>query len=52
MKNASTLGYFNSAQAIADYADVLIHVKKTLHAKYSPVIVLGGSYGGSKSVLV
>ncbi|XP_023541432.1 lysosomal Pro-X carboxypeptidase-like [Cucurbita pepo subsp. pepo] len=46
LKNASTLGYFNSAQAIADYADVLIHVKKTLHAKYSPVIVLGGSYGG------
>ncbi|XP_022933063.1 lysosomal Pro-X carboxypeptidase-like [Cucurbita moschata] len=46
LKNASTLGYFNSAQAIADYADVLIHVKKELHAKDSPVIVLGGSYGG------
>ncbi|KAG6601675.1 Lysosomal Pro-X carboxypeptidase, partial [Cucurbita argyrosperma subsp. sororia] len=46
LKNASTLGYFNSAQAIADYADVLIHVKKELNAKDSPVIVLGGSYGG------
>ncbi|KAG6570833.1 Lysosomal Pro-X carboxypeptidase, partial [Cucurbita argyrosperma subsp. sororia] len=46
LKNASTLGYFNSAQAIADYAAVLIHLKKKLHAKDCPVIVLGGSYGG------
>ncbi|KAF1883193.1 hypothetical protein Lal_00003377 [Lupinus albus] len=45
-KNASTFGYFNSAQAIADYAEVLIHIKKTLHAKKSPIIVLGASYGG------
>ncbi|XP_027189501.1 uncharacterized protein [Cicer arietinum] len=45
-RNASTLGYFNSAQAIADYAAVLIHIKKTLHAHNSPIIVLGGSYGG------
>ncbi|KAL6275388.1 hypothetical protein ACE6H2_018989 [Prunus campanulata] len=45
-KNASTLGYFNSAQAIADYAEILIHVKKELHAQHSPVIVIGGSYGG------
>lgn len=48
MGNASTLGYFNSAQAIADYAAILIHVKKEFHANYSPVIVIGGSYGGSK----
>ncbi|KAL5580175.1 hypothetical protein UlMin_012617 [Ulmus minor] len=46
-KNASTLGYFNSAQAIADYAAVILHVKKKLHAQNSPVIVIGGSYGGS-----
>ncbi|WJZ89801.1 hypothetical protein VitviT2T_008992 [Vitis vinifera] len=46
LKNASTLGYFNSAQAIADYAAVLMHVKKRLHAQNSPVIVIGGSYGG------
>ncbi|XP_061345372.1 uncharacterized protein LOC133291175 isoform X2 [Gastrolobium bilobum] len=45
-KNASTIGYFNSAQAIADYAAVLVHIKKTLHAQKSPVIVIGGSYGG------
>ncbi|GLT51282.1 hypothetical protein SLA2020_247020 [Shorea laevis] len=46
MKNASIRGFFNSAQAIADYAAILIHVKKTLLAKDSPIIVIGGSYGG------
>ncbi|PRQ56933.1 putative lysosomal Pro-Xaa carboxypeptidase [Rosa chinensis] len=38
-KNASTLGYFNSAQAIADYAEILIHVKKQLHAEHSPCLL-------------
>ncbi|KAK1589051.1 hypothetical protein Q3G72_030009 [Acer saccharum] len=46
LKNASTLGYFNSAQAIADYAAVLLHIKKKYKAHKSPVIVVGGSYGG------
>ncbi|XP_052476922.1 uncharacterized protein LOC105799125 isoform X2 [Gossypium raimondii] len=45
-KNASTLGYFNSAQAIADYAEIIMHIKNELRAFYSPVIVVGGSYGG------
>ncbi|KAK1586970.1 hypothetical protein Q3G72_008151 [Acer saccharum] len=45
-KNTSTLGYFNSAQAIADYAEILMYVKKQYHAEDSPVIVVGGSYGG------
>ncbi|CAL5183538.1 unnamed protein product [Lathyrus oleraceus] len=45
-KNASTLGYLNSAQALADYADVIIHIKKTLQAQNSPIVVIGGSYGG------
>ncbi|PON53408.1 Peptidase S [Parasponia andersonii] len=48
LNNASTLGYFNSAQAIADYAEVLLHVKDKFHTETSPVIVIGGSYGGSK----
>jgi len=48
MRNASTRGYFNSAQAIADYAAVLLHIKKTLSVQNSPIIVIGGSYGGSK----
>ncbi|GLT51281.1 hypothetical protein SLA2020_247010 [Shorea laevis] len=46
MKNASTRGYFSSAQAIADYAQILLHIKKEWHAQHSPVIVIGGSYGG------
>lgn len=48
MKNATTRGCFNSAQAIADYAAVLLDLKKRLSAQNSPIIVIGGSYGGSK----
>ncbi|XP_057953876.1 uncharacterized protein LOC131148157 [Malania oleifera] len=46
LKNATIRGYFNSAQAIADYAEVLTYLKETLNAKNSPTIVIGGSYGG------
>ncbi|OMO90296.1 ATPase assembly factor ATP10, mitochondria [Corchorus olitorius] len=46
LRNASIRGYFTSAQAIADYAAIILHVKKTFSAKNSPVIVIGGSYGG------
>ncbi|KAL2507473.1 Serine carboxypeptidase S28 family protein [Forsythia ovata] len=48
MNDISTRGYFNSAQAIADYAEVLIHIKDKFSAQNSPIIVFGGSYGGSK----
>ena len=50
MSNPDTLGYFNSAQALADYAEILLHIKKILNARYSPLIVFGGSYGGSLSL--
>ncbi|KAJ8429622.1 hypothetical protein Cgig2_012284 [Carnegiea gigantea] len=50
LRNASVRGYFNSAQAIADYAELILHLKKSFKAHYSPVIVSGGSYGGSKSI--
>ncbi|CAK9158770.1 unnamed protein product [Ilex paraguariensis] len=46
IKNHSIRGYFNSAQAIADYAKVLMYLKKKLSAQNSPIIVIGGSYGG------
>ncbi|KAG8371236.1 hypothetical protein BUALT_Bualt13G0066700 [Buddleja alternifolia] len=46
MNNSTTRGYFNSAQALADYAEVLLHVKEKFSAHYSPIIVIGGSYGG------
>ncbi|XP_062108350.1 uncharacterized protein LOC133819184 [Humulus lupulus] len=45
-KNTSRLGYFHSAQAIADYAEILLYIKKTYQAPKSPIIVIGGSYGG------
>ncbi|KAK9279803.1 hypothetical protein L1049_013485 [Liquidambar formosana] len=46
LSSASTIGYFNSAQAMIDYAAVIIYVKKKLSAENSPVIVIGASYGG------
>ena len=47
MKSKTVRGYFNSAQALADYAEVLLHVKHKFSAQNSPIIVVGGSYGGS-----
>ncbi|XP_071909648.1 uncharacterized protein [Coffea arabica] len=46
MKSKTIRGYFNSAQALADYAEVLLHVKHKFSAQNSPIIVVGGSYGG------
>nr|XP_037289027.1 lysosomal Pro-X carboxypeptidase-like [Rhipicephalus microplus] len=41
------LGYLTSDQALADYADLIIHLKYTLPgAEKSAVIAIGGSYGG------
>ncbi|KAK2419029.1 lysosomal Pro-X carboxypeptidase [Trifolium repens] len=45
-KILKNIGYFSSAQALADYAQVLIYIKKTLQAENSPVVVIGGSYSG------
>uniref|UniRef100_A0A7N0V1B0 Lysosomal Pro-X carboxypeptidase n=1 Tax=Kalanchoe fedtschenkoi TaxID=63787 RepID=A0A7N0V1B0_KALFE len=44
--NSSTLGYMSSTQALADYATLIIDLKKNLSAEDSPVVVVGGSYGG------
>ncbi|CAI9104935.1 OLC1v1003727C2 [Oldenlandia corymbosa var. corymbosa] len=46
LKNESVRGYFNSDQALADYAEILRHIKESLCAPKSPIIVVGGSYGG------
>jgi hypothetical protein len=48
--NTSTLGYLSSTQALADYATLIIDLKKNLTATESPVVVFGGSYGGSKPI--
>lgn len=45
--NSSTLGYLSSTQALADYATLILDLKKNLTATDSPVVVFGGSYGGS-----
>ncbi|XP_065868781.1 uncharacterized protein [Euphorbia lathyris] len=45
-RNASTLGYLTSQQALADYAQIITYVRKNLSAENSPVIALGASYGG------
>ena len=47
-KNATLRGYFNSAQALADYAEILLHIQKNLSDEMSPIMVVGASYGGSK----
>ncbi|XP_022152914.1 lysosomal Pro-X carboxypeptidase-like [Momordica charantia] len=46
MKNTTIRGHLSSAQALADYAQVILHVKKMFAAETSPIIVIGGSYGG------
>ncbi|KAL3718218.1 hypothetical protein ACJRO7_003365 [Eucalyptus globulus] len=46
LEDANIRGYFSSAQALADYAAIIMHVKQKLKARYSPVIVVGASYGG------
>lgn len=50
-KNASTQGYLSSTQALADYATLILDLKNNLTASESPVVVLGGSYGGSMVIL-
>ncbi|KAI6669921.1 hypothetical protein NL676_004806 [Syzygium grande] len=50
LEDANIHGYFSSAQALADYAAIIMHAKQNLKARSSPVIVVGGSYGGSKCI--
>ncbi|GAQ77788.1 Serine carboxypeptidase S28 family protein [Klebsormidium nitens] len=45
-RNASTLGYLSSEQALADYATLIVDLKRNLSAGNSSVVVFGGSYGG------
>lgn len=38
--------YLSFEQALADYALLIAHLKKTLQTPNSPVVAFGGSYGG------
>ncbi|KAH0852394.1 hypothetical protein HID58_094058, partial [Brassica napus] len=46
-KTAEILGYLNSQQALADYAILIRSLKQNLSSEASPVVVFGGSYGGT-----
>ncbi|EOA18671.1 hypothetical protein CARUB_v10007247mg [Capsella rubella] len=45
-RSAKAMGYLNSQQALADYAILIRSLKQNLSSEASPVVVLGGSYGG------
>lgn len=46
---AKSLAYLTAEQALADYATLLIDLKRNLSSEDSPVVLFGGSYAGSKN---
>jgi len=46
-KDPLKVGYLSSSQALADYVDLISHLRQTMEgASESPVVAFGGSYGG------
>ncbi|XWS70374.1 hypothetical protein CRYUN_Cryun03dG0042700 [Craigia yunnanensis] len=50
-QSAKTLGYLNSQQDLADFAVLIRSLKQNLSSEASPVVVFGGSYGGTWFIL-
>lgn len=50
--DASAVGYLTTAQALADFAEIILSLKSNLTACKAPVVIFGGSYGGSKFNLI
>ncbi|ESR37654.1 hypothetical protein CICLE_v100282721mg, partial [Citrus x clementina] len=45
-RDANTLGFLSSTQALGDCAQLITDVKRNLSAENCPAIAIGGSYGG------
>lgn len=46
-ENAASLAYLTAEQALADFATLITDLKRNMSAEESPVVLFGGSYGGS-----